>query len=299
MTAGAPARRWGVGLHYGGTDRSMPIVELAQQAEARGFDGMFVPEHTHIPSSRATPYPGGGEIPERYLRLWDPLVALSFVAAQTSMVVGSCVCLPGEHDPIALAKAVATIDVQSGGRFVLGVGFGWNNEEFADHGFAIENKHSVVTEKIELMKRLWTEDEAGFEGEFVRLSPSWAWPKPLQRPHPPVLVGGGSNAATFRRVVAWGDGWIPMSTEPSTTLADDLTRLRNLWAEAGRDPAGPHVVVMQRPLPTEDLRAVIGRYRELGVHRVLLDVPTEGADVVLPVLDAAAPAVAEHQEHAP
>jgi probable F420-dependent oxidoreductase len=280
-----------VGLHYGATDQSMGLVDVAVAAEERGFDSVFVPEHTHIPTSRRTPYPGGGEIPGRYLRLWDPLVALSFVAARTNLVIGTCVSLPGGHDPIALAKAVATLDVHSGGRFVMGVGFGWNAEEFENHGFAAEHKHAVVIEKIELMKRLWREDEASFEGEHLTLSPSWSWPKPRQHPHPPILVGGGANRATFRRVAAWGDGWIPMGMAPSTTLEKDLVMLREEWDGAGRDPLRLHVMVMQSPGPESFLRSVIERYRDLGVNRVLIDIPTEGAEVLLPLLDGIAPAL--------
>jgi probable F420-dependent oxidoreductase len=280
----------GVGLHYGATDRSMPLLDLALAAELRNFDSVFLPEHTHIPVARRTPYPGGGEIPERYLRLWDPLVALAMVAARTNLVVGTCVALPGEHDPIAYAKAVATLDVQSQGRLVLGVGFGWNDDEFASHGFAAEHKHRVVIEKIALMKRLWSDDEASYDGEHVRLEPSWAWPKPWQRPHPPILLGGLATATTFGRVIEWADGWIPMSMEPSATLGDDLARLRTRWADAGRDPTTLNVTVMQAPKPAPELREVLSVYRELGVSRVLIDIPTAGPDVLLPILDEAASA---------
>jgi probable F420-dependent oxidoreductase len=280
-----------VGLHYCATDQSMDLVELAVAAEARGLDSIFVPEHTHIPTSRRTPYPGGGEIPGRYLRLWDPLVGLSFVAARTSLVVGTCVALPGSHDPIAFAKAVATLDVLSEGRFVMGVGFGWNNEEVEDHGFPAEHKVAVAIEKIELMKRLWTEDEATFEGEHVRLSPSWAWPKPRQRPHPPILLGGFATRTTFRRVAAWADGWIPMSMDPSPTLEKELLNLREEWDAAGRDPDSLHVTVMQQHGPESLLRSVIDQFRELGVTRVLIDIPTEGPDVLLPLLDKIATAL--------
>jgi probable F420-dependent oxidoreductase len=281
-----------VGLHYGATDQSMGLVDLAVAAEERGFDSVFVPEHSHIPTSRRTPYPGGGEIPGRYLRLWDPLVGLAFVAARTSLVVGTCVALPGEHDPIALAKAVATLDVLSGGRFVMGVGFGWNAEELEDHGFQAEQKYEVLTEKIALMKQLWTKDEASFTGRHVRLSPSWAWPKPRQRPHPPVLLGGFATRTTFRRVAAWADGWIPMSMAPAATLEKDLINLRHEWDAAGRDPERLEVTVMQEPKPEPSLREVFEQYRDLGVNRVLVDVPTEGADVLLPLLDEIAPALA-------
>jgi probable F420-dependent oxidoreductase len=280
-----------VGIHYGATDQSMPLLAVARAAEERGFDSIFVPEHTHIPSSRRTPYPGGGEIPGRYLRLWDPLVSLSFVAASTDLVVGTCVALPGEHDPIALAKAVATLDVLSGGRFVMGVGFGWNLEEFDDHGFPASARRAVVTEKVGLMKRLWTEEVASFDGEHVQLSPSWAWPKPLQRPHPPILIGGSANCATFRRVAEWGDGWIPASMAPAATLEADLVELRREWERAGRDPERLQVMLMQSAGPASWLAELIEKYRSLGVSRVLIDLPTEGPEVLIPLLDSVATAI--------
>lgn len=283
---------WGIGLHYGATDTSMPILDVAIEAEQRGFDSMFVPEHTHIPASRATPFPGGGEMPDRYNRLLDPLVALAFVAARTRMIVGTCVSLPGEHDPIAHAKAVATIDHMSGGRFVMGVGFGWNEEEFADHGFPADKRFAVVTEKIALMKQLWTQEIGGYEGTHVRVSPSYSWPKPLQDPHPPVLVGGFPKDLTFKRVVEWGDGWIPMGMDVSTTLESDLARLRERWADAGRDPAKLYVAVMQKPEPANRLSELFDLYRSLGVTRVLVDIPTEPAHVLLPLLDQLAPGIA-------
>jgi probable F420-dependent oxidoreductase len=288
MTDGAA--RSGVGLHYCGTDRSMPVVDLAVAAEARGLDALFLPEHTHVPVSRRTPWPGEGELPDHYLRLWDPLVALAFVAARTDLVIGTCVALPGGHDPIAYAKAVATLDVQSGGRLVLGVGFGWIDEELEDHGIAPADKHAAVVEKVELMKRLWSEDVASYDGRHVRLSPSWAWPKPCQRPHPPILLGGAATPTTFRRIAAWADGWIPMTMDTVPTLAGDLERLRAEWDAAGRDQAGPRTVVMQVPRPTAELRDVLAQLGELGVELVLVDVPSAGPEVVLPLLDGIAAA---------
>ena len=276
-----------IGLHVGATDTSMPLLDLAAAAEERGFASLFVPEHSHVPVARRTPYPGGGEIPERYLRLWDPLVALAFVAARSALVVGTCVALPGCHDPISYAKAVATLDVQSGGRFVLGVGFGWNDDELADHGIEPGNKHAVVVEKIRLMQRIWTEEVASFDGEHVALSPSWSWPKPLQRPHPPILLGGTASNTTLRRVAEWADGWIPATMAPGPSLAEDLLRLEEHWAAAGRD-GRPRVVVMQRPEPAPVLASLLARYAALGVEQVLIDVPTAGADAVLPLLDEVA-----------
>ncbi|MDT3439938.1 LLM class F420-dependent oxidoreductase [Pseudofrankia sp. BMG5.37] len=262
----------------------MPVLDLAMAAEQRGLDSLFLPEHTHIPTARTTPYPGGGPMPDRYMRLWDPYMALAFVAARTGLVVGTCVGLPGDHDPIALAKAIATLDVISGGRFVMGVGFGWNVEEFEDHGFPRKVRHDVVIEKIRVMKSLWTNDIASFEGEHVRLPPSWSWPKPAQKPHPPVLLGGRAVDVTFRRIADWADGWIPMSMGSLPTLEDDLARLRTMWTEKGRD-ADPQIVAMQAPVPPDELRDLFAGYRELGVHRVLVDVPTAPSSEILPLLD--------------
>lgn len=272
-----------VGLHYGGTDTSMPLVDLARAAEEREFESLFVPEHSHIPTARATPFPGGGEMPERYLRLWDPLVGLSFVAASTNLVVGTCTALPGGHDPISYAKAVATLDVMSGGRLVLGVGFGWNNDEFEDHGFDARDKYAVVEEKIALMKALWTEEESSYEGTYVRLSPSRVRPKPLQRPHPPLLLGVRPGRIGFRRVAKWADGWIPMGHNVVDTLEGDLKELRVEWERVGRDPAGIRVTVLQALRP--GLGDVLDRFREMPVDRVIVDIPTESGDVLLPVLD--------------
>jgi len=282
---------FGVGLHYGATDESMSLLDLATEAQARGFDSVFLPEHSHIPVARRTPYPGGGEVPRRYLRLFDPLTALAMVAARTDLVVGTCVGLPGEHDPIAHAKAVATLDVMSGGRTVLGVGFGWNDDEFENHGFDPRHKHAIVIEKVKIMRALWADEPKAFTGEHLRLEASWAWPKPAQRPGPPILLGGLATRTTFSRVVDWADGWIPMSMEPSASLAADLQRLREMWVTAGRS-GSPHIMVMQAPRPADELVDLFAAYRSLGVRRVLLDLPTEGPDVLIPLLDTGAIAIA-------
>ena len=277
-----------VGLHYGGTDQSMPLVDLALAAEQRGFESLFLPEHSHIPSARRSPFPGGGEMPDRYFRLWDPLVGLAQVAAISDLVIGTCVALPGGHDPISYAKAIATLDVMSGGRFVMGVGFGWNNDEFEDHGFAAESKYAVVTEKIALMKRLWTADEASYTGDHVRLSPSRVWPKPLQHPHPPILLGSRASRINFRRIAEWGDGWIPMGNDVVDTLGTQLPQLHAAWCDAGRNLADLQIVVLQKIRP--GIGEIVDRLGELGVHRVLIDIPTADAGTILPLLDEVAEA---------
>jgi len=273
-----------LGLHYVATPDSMDIVEFAAAAEARGFAGVFLPEHTHIPVSRATPYPGGTEMPEKYKHVWDPYVALAFIAATTSLTIGTCVSLIGEHDAIALAKTVATLDRLSHGRFVLGVGYGWNREEFEDHGYTRGDVRAVVREKVGLMRSLWTEDVASFAGEHVSLSPSWAWPKPAQAPHPPVLLGVPGTDGHFAELVRWADGWIPMAMPTAEQLAPDVERLRRAWAAAGRDPESLQLAAMQLP-DAARLEPELDAFSALGVGWLMVDVPTAPADEVLPVLD--------------
>ena len=273
-----------VGLHYVATPESMGVIEFAVAAEARGFAGVFLPEHTHIPVSRATPYPGGMEMPEKYKHVWDPYVALSFVAATTALTIGTCVALVGQHDAIALAKTVATLDRLSHGRFVLGVGYGWNCEEFEDHGYERADVRAVVREKVALMRALWTDDVASYDGEHVSLSPSWAWPKPAQRPHPPVLLGVPATDHHFAELARWADGWIPMAMPTADELAPDVERLRRSWDAAGRDPAALQIAAMQLPDATRLARELDG-FAALGVGWLWVDVPTAPADEVLPVLD--------------
>jgi probable F420-dependent oxidoreductase len=273
-----------VGLHYVATPESMGVAELAAAAEARGFAGVFLPEHTHIPVSRATPYPGGMEMPEKYTRVWDPYVALSFIAATTSLTVGTCVSLPGEHDAIALAKTVATLDQLSHGRMILGVGYGWNREEFEDHGYDRADLRAVVREKVALMRALWTEDVASFDGEHVALSPSWAWPKPVQQPYPPVLLGVPATDRHFAELVDWADGWIPMAMPTADELAPDVARLRRAWDAGGRDPASLQIAAMQLA-DAARLEHELDAFADMGVGWLMIDVPTAGADEVLPLLD--------------
>ena len=273
-----------VGLHYVATPESMGVVEFAAAAEARGFEGLFLPEHTHIPVSRATPYPGGVEMPDKYTRVWDPYVALSFVAATTSLTVGTCVSLPGEHDAIALAKTVATLDQLSHGRMILGVGYGWNREEFEDHGYDRADLRAVVREKVALMRALWTEDVASFEGDHVTLSPSWAWPKPAQQPYPPVLLGVPATQQHFAELVEWADGWIPMAMPTADELAPDVARLRRAWDLAGRDTATLRIAAMQLADPAR-LERELDAFADMGVGWLMIDIPTADADELLPLLD--------------
>jgi probable F420-dependent oxidoreductase len=268
----------------------MPILELARAAADRGFSGIFLNEHTHIPVEHPrSEFPRGGPIPERYSRFWDPFTSLAFVAAQTGLEIGTAVCLVGEHDPIALAKAIATLDALSGGRFVFGVGWGWNREEFEDHGFQAKDRAQVVREKVLLMTALWTEEVASFDGKYVRLSPSRAWPKPHQRPRPPVLLGAPASERNFARVVEWADGWMPMGSALQTEeFPGQLSGLRHRWEAAGRGPADLRVSVIQTPVPAAKFRQVVERAEALGIDRVLLHLQDESEREVLPLLDEAA-----------
>jgi len=208
-----------VGVHYFATDRSLPITDFARAAAERGFDAVLLPEHTHIPLTTESPYPGGGDLPERYSRTFDPYVALSVVAAQTGLKIGTCISLVAQHDPIALAKTIATLDFVSGGRFSLGVGYGWNVPEVANHGHEAAKRRAIVREYVALMRALWQDTEAEFRGAHANLSPSWAWPKPVQRPSVPVLLGCSPTprGATRGRRAAARLHPISTSCAPSTS----------------------------------------------------------------------------------
>jgi probable F420-dependent oxidoreductase len=216
-------------------------------------------------------------------------VALSFVAAQTSLEVGTCISLVGEHDAIALAKAVATLDVLSGGRLVLGVGFGWHREEFEDHGQSARVRAAVVEESVRLMRELWTNDVGSFSGQYVRVSSSYSWPKPLQRPHPPVLLGVRASDRNFTRIAKWCDGWIPMGT-PSFAdggFAHDMDALRSEWERAGRDPSHLHVMVQLTTVELDEMPALIEQALRLGVQRIAFKVHDSDTDETIAFLDEA------------
>lgn len=272
------------------TDETMPLHDFAAEVEGRGFSGIFLNEHTHLPVDHSTsPFPGGGATPERYARFWDPYIALSFVAARTSLEIGTAVSLIGEHDPLALAHQVATLDTLSGGRFVFGVGWGWNREEFANHGRSPKVRARVVEEWVRVMRRLWTEEVAEYDGEFVHLTPSRAWPKPVQRPHPPILLGGPPSQRNRARIAAWADGWITMGqdvTDPG--FADDVDQLRREWAAAGREPDALRLDVIHNPIAgSPPVEEAVERARALGAERFLYHVFEGDRDQMLRRLDRA------------
>jgi probable F420-dependent oxidoreductase len=262
------------------TDLAMRPDALAREVEARGFGSLFFPEHTHIPTSRKTPYPAGEPIPEEYKRTLDPFVALTAAAAATERLrVGTGICLVNQHDPIVLAKEVASIDMISNGRFIFGVGYGWNVDEMEHHGVDPSRRWGALREKVLAMKALWQDEEAGYQGRFVSFSPSWSWPKPVQRPHPPIHIGGRLSPTTVRHVIELAAGWMPILVR--SDVAEGIGTLRRAADEAGRDPASIEVSVYGVPGRPEAL----DRLEQAGVTRALFWLPPQPADSVLPLLD--------------
>lgn len=268
------------------TDRSMPIDQLAVAVEERGFGALWVTEHTHIPVHHS-PFPAGGELPEMYKRTLDPLVALTAAAAVTDRIgLATGVCLVAQHDPIVLAKQIATLDLLSAGRVILGVGFGWNRPELEHHGVAFPDRRAVVRERVLAMRALWGDEVASFDGEHVQLAPSWMWPKPVQQPGPPIVLGARFGPRTLDDLVAYADGWMPIGARG---LAEDLPEVRRRLEAAGRDPDSFQVIVYgSRPDP--DLHAHLA---SLGVHRVAHWVPSVGAADTVRVLDELAALVSD------
>ena len=264
------------------TDYAIAPGELAREAEAHGFESLFFPEHTHIPASRKSPWPGGPELPREYSHTLDLFVALTSAAAATErLLVGSGICLVIERDPITLAKEVSSIDFISGGRLVLGIGGGWNLEEMENHGTDPKRRWRRMRETVEAMRAIWAADEAEYHGELVDFDPIWQWPKPVQRPGPPVLIGGdGPN--TLRRVARYGDGWMPIDGRARDGFADPIARLNELAAEAGRGP----LPVSLFGVGSDPAR--LEAHARAGVERCVFALPPAPADEVLPKLEARA-----------
>ena len=263
------------------TDLTMSPAELAFEAEQRGFASLYLPEHTHIPTSRRTPAPTGDEqLGEEYKRTLDPFVALAAAAERTERILlGTGVALVAQHDPIVLAKTLATLDVLSGGRAVLGVGYGWNREEMESHGVDPSQRRAIVREHLLVMGALWSEEVAEFHGSHVDLEPSWAWPKPVQQPRIRTLIGGAAGPTLFAQVAELADGWMPIG---GAGVAAALGDLRQAAEAAGRDPGSIDVV----PFGTIPDPGKLEHYREIGIAEVVLRLPGSGRDEVLPVLDA-------------
>jgi probable F420-dependent oxidoreductase len=261
------------------TDQSIRPDDLAREVESRGFESLWFPEHTHIPTERRTPYPNGGELPEEYKRTLDPFVSCTAAAMVTTRLrVGTGICLVAQRDPIHTAKEVASVDFLTGGRFEFGIGFGWNHDEMEDHGVIPAERRAVAREKMLAVKQLWTQDVGEFQGDHVRVSPSWSWPKPVQRPHPPVHIGGAAGPTLFRHLAEYADGWIPIG---GRGMGDSLPALHAEFERAGRDPASIIVTVFAALAEAGRLE----RYQSRGVYRTVFALPAAGRDVVLPLLD--------------
>jgi probable F420-dependent oxidoreductase len=267
--------KFGLGIFP--TDTSISPVELAVAAEEAGFESFWVPEHTHIPLSEFH-FPGGAPVAEMYKRSLDPFVTLGACAAATSTLrIGTGICLLIERDPIVTAKEVATVDLLSGGRFLFGIGGGWNRDEMANHGTDPSTRFALLEERVDVLKTIWREDEPSFAGRFHSFGPIWCWPKPVQSPHPPILLGG-NGARVLERVVAYADEWMPNAFSP-TALAPKIVELQELASAAGRGRI-PVSVFGSKP----DAETV-GRFEEAGADRVTFWVPSEGRDVVLPLVE--------------
>ena len=275
---------WGVpsmdiGVFFFPTHYAIELTELASELEQRGFESLLACEHTHIPVSRKTPFPGGGDVPEQYYHTYDPFVGLSFAAAVTkTLKIGTGICLVPQHDPFNLAKAVASLDRLSGGRFILGIGGGWNVDEMENHGVEYKNRFKVMRETILAAKQMWTQEQGEYHGELGDFDPVFSSPKPLQTPHPPILLGGETDH-TLKRVVEFCDGWFPRGP---VDMVDGMARLSRIADQAGRDMASLSVTVFN----AEADKAALQKYAEAGVNRVLLNMPTADRDTCLKTLDS-------------
>ncbi|MGZ4682742.1 MAG: LLM class F420-dependent oxidoreductase [Acidimicrobiales bacterium] len=267
------------GITIFATDQTIDMVTMAREVEARGFDSFYLPEHTHIPVSRITPPPtGDAELRDEYKRTLDPFISLAAAAAVTERItLGTGIALPAQREPIVTAKAIATLDLISGGRTVLGIGFGWNEDELANHGVAMGDRRAVCREHVLAMQALWRDDVAGFEGEHVTVAPSWSWPKPAAG-KVPVLIGGGSGPKLFAHIAEYADGWIPVG---GAGLGSAIPELQRVVADAGRDPSTLEII----PFGSLPDKGKLEHFETIGVTECVFRVPSAGADVVLPILD--------------
>ena len=279
-----------IGVEIFPTDQTIGAIELAREVEARGFESLWFPEHSHIPTRRTTPW-GGREgapsLPEFYWRTFDPFVALGACAAvTTTLKLATGICLVAQRDPIHTAKEVASVDALSNGRFLFGVGYGWNKEEMAQHGTAYGERRAILRENLMAMKALWTDDEASFTGEYVQIEPSWAWPKPTQQPHPPIIMGGDAGPKTAADIAEFCDGWMPIGGRHAL---DKWTEVRSACERIGRDPATIELGVFGARADVATLTDLASK----GVRRAVLGLPQNSRDEVLAALDEMAPLVEE------
>ena len=269
------------------TDYSIGVVELGRRVESLGFESLWVPEHTHIPTSRRSPWPGGAELPKEYSHALDPFVGLAAVAAATSTLkLGTGICLVIERDPITLAKEVASLDFVSGGRFLFGIGGGWNEEEMENHGTDPKQRWKILRERVLAMKEIWTRDEAEYHGQYVNFDPLWAWPKPVQKPHPPIPMGGDGPGAV-EGLIDYCDEWMPHPDRTDQTFAERIAEVNQRAAAAGR---GPFPITAFGGVQEAE---AIASYRAAGAERFIFRLPSGPADEVLPVLERYARMAAE------
>jgi probable F420-dependent oxidoreductase len=270
------------------TDYSMPIQELAVAAEERGIESLWMPEHSHIPIPRVSPWGGGPELPKMYYDVMDPFVMLAAAAAVTKTIkLATGICLVIQRDPIQLAKQVSSLDQVSGGRFLFGIGGGWNAEEMGNHGTEFKTRFKLMGERVEAMQAIWTQSKPEYHGEFVNFDTMMTWPKPVQKPHPPIIVGGGFPHGA-KRAIAYGNGWMPIGGRMD--LVDTLPHFRQMVAEAGREP-DQFPVTSFGPKTSDD---EMSRHADAGIDRVVEMLPPEKADTILPLLDKIADKVAKH-----
>ena len=276
--------KFGVSMFF--TDYAIAPGDLGPALEQRGFESVWAPEHSHIPVSRKTPFPAGGDLPKKYYDAMDPFVALTAVAATTkTLMIGTGVCLVQQRDPIQTAKLVASIDQVSGGRFLFGIGNGWNQDEMENHGTDFATRHQRARENVEAMKAIWTESKAEYHGDLVKFDPIMAWPKPVQKPHPPILVGGAFPYSA-RRAIRYGDGWLPQAARRGSyrQIGDMIPEFRKMAEAAGRDPKSIAITVWHSRKDADLLK----RYEDMEVERVVFPLESDPADSVMPTLDAIA-----------
>jgi probable F420-dependent oxidoreductase len=268
------------------TDYSIQMDDLARELEQRGYESVFVPEHTHIPASRLSPWPGGSDLPQEYWHSYDPFVSLSFAAAATkTLKIGTGICLLPQRDTLVTAKLVASLDRMSGGRFIFGIGGGWNKEEMAHHGVDYDTRFKRMEEQVLAMQQLWTQEAAEYHGKFVDFSPSWLHPRPIQTPYPPIILGGETDY-TLKRIVRYCDGWLPRARH-GFDAALNMQRLKTFADEAGRDMNSLTVSIFGAQADIDILKD----YREAGITRAILPLPSLPRDQILPILDRYQPLV--------
>ena len=271
------------GVYMFPTDKAIDPMELAKQAEARDFESLWFPEHSHIPTSRVTPWglnPKAPPLPEEYWRTYDQFVALGMAGSVTTKIkLATGITLVAQRDPIWLAKSVATVDALTGGRFLFGIGYGWNKEELAHHGVTFTERRAVVRERILAMKELWTKEEAEYHGDHVDFSSSWSWPKPTQKPHPPIILGGSAGPKTMADIIEFCDGFMPIAGR--FDLAGQIGTLKQMAQDAGRDPESLKFGQFSTPPNAEAVDSLLS----VGIDRIVFSLPPADADTVVPTLD--------------